>query len=302
MYIDIILSYKPLYLLVMITCGIFGAMVGSFLNVCIYRLPKEHISIVTPRSRCPHCGKGISWYSNIPIVSWLCLGGACEYCRYPISFRYTFVEMLCSVLFLFFMQYLFLTPLGNSPFYDLSFYQRIVALVIAYYFIGTMIAVTFIDIDYRIIPQVLTHPGIVLAPIVSFFFPYLHPEIVVVDDIHMAGLLSSVLGIFVGGGSLYITGVFGKIVFGKEAMGFGDVMLMAFVGGFLGWDSALLIFFSACFIGTFFGIINIMVTKDHYLPFGPYLASATLIVFLFKNNLIDFVLYEWPQLLRSWLI
>lgn len=301
MSIELILSYKPLYILIAVTCGIFGAMVGSFLNVCIYRLPKEHISIVTPRSRCPHCGKGISWYCNIPIISWLCLGGSCEYCRFSISIRYTFVEILCSCLFLIFMHFVLLAPPINSPFYDLSASKRIFALVIALYFVGTMIVVTFIDIDYRIIPQILTHPGIVIAPIVSFFFPYLHPEILIIESPHWAGLVSSVFGIIIGGGSLYVTGVLGKLVFRKEAMGFGDVMLMAFVGGFLGWDAAIIIFFLACLIGTVFGIINIIITKDHYLPFGPYLAIGTLIVFLFKNDLIDFVLYEWPELLQNWL-
>ena len=291
MPIDVILSFQPLYLFVMITCGIFGALVGSFLNVCIYRLPKEHISIVTPRSRCPQCGKGISWYSNIPVLSWLFLGGACEHCRFPISFRYAFIEMLCAALFLLFTQFVFLTPIEDSPFFVMSFQQRLIAMVIGFYFVGVMIVVTFIDIDYKIIPPVLTQSGIILALVVSFFFPYLHSKTHLIENIHLAGTLSSAMGVVIGGGSLYMTGVVGKILFGKEAMGFGDVMLMAFVGGFLGWDSAIVIFFLACFIGIFFGVIDRVLTKEEYMPFGPCLAAATLVIFLFKSKIIDLFIY-----------
>ena len=287
--------------LILITAGIMGAMIGSFLNVCIYRLPQEHLSIVTPRSHCPNCGKLVYWYDNFPIISWLCLGGACRHCRFKISIRYTLVEIITALLFIIFTLEILISPREVSIFGAMDITQRSVALGISFYFIGVMVVTTFIDIDYRIIPDSLTYPGIILAPIISTLFPYFHQPIPLIPNIHFAGFISSILGVLIGGGSLYFIGVFGKLIFRKEAMGFGDVKLMAMVGGFLGWDAALLIFFFACLSGTVFGICSLVITKDHYLPFGPYLAAGTLVVMLYKAALLLFLFDTWPAILSEWL-
>lgn len=290
--------------------GVVGAMVGSFLNVCIYRLPKEHLSIVAPRSHCPSCGKMIAWYDNIPIISWSCLGGSCRACRSPIGVRYTLVEILTGVLFIIFTLKIVIYPFYpvfpmevDSSFALMTESHRWVSLLIALFFVGMMVVVTFIDFDYRIIPNGLNYMGIVLAPIVSTLFPYLHRRIPVeiVSDVHLAGFLASVLGIIVGGGVIYAVRVFGKVIFQKEAMGLGDVKLMAFVGGFLGWDAVLLIFFIGCLLGAIFGVMIKVITKDSYIPFGPYLSAGTLLVLWGKNEIFYFLFDIWPEIASKWL-
>ena len=289
----------PLDWLFTITAGILGAMVGSFLNVCIHRLPCGHLSIVTPRSHCPNCGKTIAWYDNIPLLSWLLLAGACRHCRNPISPRYLLVELLTAALFVIYTRWIILAPLPH--FMVLPPFQRWLVLIIAFFIIGHMIIITFIDIAYRIIPDGLTYPGIILAPIISACCPIFHPEIPLIANPHLAGAIAALVGILVGGGSLYIVGVIGKLVFRKDAMGFGDVKMMAMVGGLLGWDSALIIFFVACIIGTFLGIFLLLVTRDRYTPFGPYLAIGTLLTFLVKPKILYLCFTLWPQSIARWL-
>lgn len=294
----------PLIWLINMTSILFGAILGSFLNVCIYRLPREYLSIVHPPSHCPQCGTGIRWYDNIPVVSWLCLGGACRYCYNPIRFRYVFVEILTAVLFYFCTQWILLSPLTTHSIYvtgNFSMASRWLALLFSFYMVANLIVITFIDIDYRIIPDSLTYPGVLLAIVFSTATPIMHRVTPFIANVHLAGFLSSILGIIVGAGSLYIVGVIGKIAFRKEAMGMGDVKMMAMVGGFLGWDAALLTFLVACIVGTVLGVIWMVITRDHYIPFGPYLAFGTLVILLFKNETIYFMLTVWPRLIAGWL-
>ncbi len=284
--------------IILIFTGMFGAVVGSFLNVCIHRLPRTYLSIVRPGSHCPQCGTFLKWYDNIPIFSWLSLGGACRYCRIRIPIRYMLVEMLTAALFIVYAYFIVIAPLPS--FGELPKTSAWFALVVAWYLIGNMIAITFIDMAYRIIPDSITYTGIMLAPIVSLLCPVLHPEMHTISNPYLQGFISSILGIVIGGGSLYIVGVIGKLIFRKEAMGLGDVKMMAMVGGFLGWDDAIIIFLLACLFGTLIGIIILLITRDRYTPFGPYLAAATLTTLLFREEILEFALVVWPSYLCRW--
>ena len=284
---------EPLIILFSIFAGMFGAVVGSFLNVCIHRLPTNYLSVVSPGSHCPKCGKFLKWYDNIPVISWILLGGSCRSCRNSISFRYVLVELLTAILFIIYTKYILLTPF--TVFLELAKFERFFILAISLYLVANMIIITFIDIAYRIIPDSITYTGIILAPFVSLICPVLHSKMPEVLNPHLSGFMSSILGIIVGGGSLYLVGIIGKIIFKKDAMGFGDVKMMAMVGGFIGWDSALMIFLLACIIGTIAGIFVFIITKDNYLPFGPYLAVSTLIIILFKEKVLYIGLTEWPR-------
>ena len=290
---------EPIIILFTIFAGLFGAVIGSFLNVCIHRLPRGYLSISYPGSHCTQCGTFLKWYDNIPILSWCMLGGACRSCRNIISFRYVLVEMVTSLLFILYTRLIVLTPMAH--FGSLLPTERWFVLLVALYMIAIMIIITFIDISYRIIPDSITYSGIMIAPFISAICPVLHPHTVMIAEPHLAGLVLSLLGILVGGGSLYIVGIIGKMIFRKDAMGFGDVKMMALVGGFLGWDSALIIFLLACLIGTVLGLISMLITKDRYTAFGPYLAAATLLTILFKKQILYIAFTAWPNFVASWM-
>lgn len=249
----------------------FGMVIGSFLNVCIVRLPKEdekERSVVTPGSHCVHCKKPIAWYDNIPVLSYLLLNGKCRFCHKEISFRYALVEMLTGLLFLIFYKYFGLTPV---------LWPYLVLLC------GLIIA-TFIDIEHRIIPDEITLGGIVVGFILSLFIPELHGS-----NVHYIGGARSFFGIIIGGGSIYLMGLLGDFIFKKESMGGGDVKLMAMVGAFLGWKLAVLAFFIAPFFGAIVGIVIKVRTKESLIPYGPFLALGSLIALFFSNQIIYWI-------------
>jgi len=241
-----------------------GAIIGSFLNVCIYRLPKK-ASIVTPGSHCPHCGKKIRFYDNIPIVSYLVLMGKCRHCKGPISPRYPVVEGLFGLLTL----ALFLKHGPTVPFILLSA------------FTATLIIITFIDLDYQIIPDSLSIPGIFVGIAASFFIPLLSwPE--------------SVIGALVGGGFLLLVAAGYKWVTGREGMGGGDVKLLAMLGAWLGWKAIPFILFSSSLIGVFIGGGIGLLQKTGLkskIPFGPFLALSAIIYMFFGPELIHWYLH-----------
>lgn len=341
--------YPALTYLILASAGILGAVVGSFLNVCIYRLPKEYLSIVYPSSHCTFCGTEIRWFDNIPLLSWLWLGGACRYCRSPIRLRYPMVELLTAICFLLCTNFILLKPplfdaLDSdqderliceeisretedreflridsdrdgkitreewsrdpylSAFSQFSLKERWIALCLSLYLVGLLIVITFIDIDYRIIPDRLNYPGLLIAPIFSTLCPIMLRPLPFLENPHLSGFISSLLGMLAGGGSLYLVGVVGKFLFHKEAMGFGDVKMMAMIGGFLGWDAALLIFLAACVVGTVFGVLWMIFTREHYVPFGPYLALGTFLILLFKKEISYLILVAWPDMLMEWVV
>lgn len=250
---------------------IFGLIVGSFLNVCIYRMPRER-SVVKPRSFCPHCKKTIVWYDNIPLLSYVLLGGRCRSCRKKISLQYCIVELLTGLFFLWFYHEAGLSWL---------FFIHIV-------FVCALIVATFVDFNFRIIPDEISIGGIVVGLLFSFVFPMLHHV-----DNHFMGFVKSLLGVIVGGGVIWLTGIVGDFIFKKETMGGGDVKLLAMIGAFLGWQMALLTFFVAPLFGSVIGIIIKLKTKSSLIAYGPYLSLASIVVLFWGNEILNWVLYRY---------
>lgn len=249
----------PLPLPFYIFAFLLGAVVGSFLNVCICRLPEEK-SIVTPPSACPRCGTGIRWYDNIPIISFLILRGRCRNCGEPISWRYPLVEALNGVLTL-------LLFIKSGP--TLSF-------LALFLFTSSMVVITFIDLDHQIIPDSISLPGIVIGFIFSFFLPW-------------NSWLNSLLGILLGGGSLLLVAWGYEKLTGKEGMGGGDIKLLAMMGAFFGWRSVLFIIFAASLVGSVIGVTAMVIKKSDgklAIPFGPFLAFGAMLYIFFGRQLI----------------
>jgi len=236
---------------------VFGMVVGSFLNVCICRLPKNE-SIVSPPSHCPVCSYQIRWYDNIPLVSYLLLRGKCRGCGAHISFQYPLVELLNGVLTL-----LLFLRFGPTT-----------AFAALFIFCSALVVITFIDIEHQIIPDEISLPGIIVGFVLSFFIPG-HTW------------LNSLLGILLGGGSLLLVAYSYQKLTGKDGMGGGDIKLLAMMGAFLGWKAVPFIIFASSLAGSLIGIsIMLLQKKDSKLaiPFGPYLAfGAVLYIFCGKS-------------------
>jgi len=248
---------------------LFGACVGSFLNVCIYRIPRDE-SVVTPRSHCPHCNTLIPWHLNIPVASWLCLRGKCASCKGPISFRYTLVELLTALLFL----AVFMKWAAPEAMHMLAIPHPLVVPVY-WLFLAGLVLGTFVDFEHFIIPDSVTIGGMVAGPILSALVPVLHAQ-----EVWWQGLLSSLIGSAVGFGLLYAVAWIGEKAFKKEAMGFGDVKLMGAIGAFLGWKAVLFTVFVSSLLGSVCGLVMIGmggVKMQSRIPFGPYLSAAALI-------------------------
>ena len=247
---------------------ILGAMTGSFLNVCIVRLPLEK-SIVFPGSHCVACRTPIQWYDNIPLISWMVLGGRCRACKQKISFRYWFVELLTGITF-----FLFYRHYGIQP----VLWPYLVM-------VSGFIVATFVDFEHRIIPDEVSIGGMIAGLVFSLIIPQLHGT-----HSPFLGVGFSLLGILVGGGTIYLMGVIGDFVFKKETMGGGDVKLMGMVGAFLGWKFALLTFFLAPFFGAGFGIVEKIRTKDSTIAYGPFLIMGSLVSLFWGDKIIDFLI------------
>ncbi|MBN1793507.1 MAG: prepilin peptidase [Candidatus Omnitrophica bacterium] len=249
-----------------LNCFIFflGACFGSFLNVCIYRLPRE-LSLIFPGSHCPRCSEPIRWYDNIPFISFCLLGGRCRHCRGRISFRYFLVELLSA-----------LTLLGL--FY--RFHESVLWVVYALLFY-LLIIVSFIDLEFQIIPDEISISGTVVGILLSGIFPYMHHQ-----TTSLAGFLSSITGTVTGGLMIYLIGVFGTMVFKKESMGGGDVKLLAMIGAFLGFKYAILTFFIAPFFGSVIGIIAKLKYKQDIIPYGPFLSLGAVISLLWGEQIL----------------
>lgn len=287
-----------------LVAGCFGAILGSFLNVVIYRLPRESLSVNTPRrSCCPHCGTTIRWYENIPIISYMILCGRCRTCREPISLRYPVVEGITLLLFVI-VTFLEMDGfLSGGPHSVQLFFIYLVHLVL----VMIAVVVTFIDIDFKIIPDEINKPGMIAAPILSALLPLLHEQ----DRLYMAlepsfcsplaAGISALVGAAVGAGSLYLVGVLGKLLFKKDAMGFGDVKFMALVGGFLGWDACIAVFLLACLAGSVIGIGYKIATKRQDIPFGPFLSLGMVVIILFREEVYHFTLTTWPNWIQSFM-
>jgi leader peptidase (prepilin peptidase)/N-methyltransferase len=235
-----------------------GAAVGSFLNVCICRIP-EGLSIVSPSSRCPQCGHPIRFYDNTPIISYLLLRGKCRDCRGRISPRYPLVEFLTAVF-----AWILFRKFGLTPAYFAVFV-----------FVCTLIVVTFIDLDQQIIPHVITLSGIPVFALLAVFFMGL-------------SAVDAFLGVMIGAGILYFVAVYYEALTGREGMGGGDVNLLAMLGAFLGWKSLLFILLVSSLLGAVVGLAIILVKgKDmrYAVPFGPFLCAAAVFHLFFGTTL-----------------
>lgn len=259
---------------------IFGSIVGSFLNVCIHRMPKNE-SVVWPRSHCPKCNKRIPGYDNIPFISFILLKGRCRSCKEKISLRYPFVELLTALL----MVALFVR-------FGLKF-EFFLYMVM---FWGLIIA-TFIDIPHRIIPDEISIGGLIIGFIMVSITGFTLSPL----SFSFLPMKFSFLGIIIGGGIIYLTGVLFDLVYFKllkrpaingetESMGGGDVKLMAMIGAFMGPQKALLTFFLAPFLGIVVGLINLVAKKDHTIPYGPFLSIAAIVSLFWYDKIIQFVL------------
>ena len=282
----------------LIWLGAFGACVGSFLNVVIYRLPRQCKSIVRPgRSFCPHCRATIAWYDNIPLVSWLVLRAKCRHCGAPISARYTIVEALTAAMFVLvawrFLD-IYTRPLPEQWEWGLA--------ICHLWLICGLIVASFIDIELTIIPDEITLTGLVVGPALAAAFPELYKSFAgyfpygdIVSSPRTIALLGSLFGMGVGAGAIYLIRLFGHLIFRKEAMGLGDVKFMAFVGAILGWEGALLSIVLACFVGSIIGIGLRLLRGVRYVPFGPYLSVGALLTIFFREELIRFISEDYMK-------
>lgn len=253
-----------LYLLVFV----FGSLIGSFLNVCIYRMPRG-LSIVSPPSHCPSCGAPVRPWDNIPIFSYVVLGGRCRKCGEKISARYPLVEALNGFLY---AALLWRYGIGLSfPLYAC--------------FVSSLVVITFIDLDFQIIPDRITLPGIPLGIIAGSFLlpdPFMRAE--------QLGLVPSLIGFAAGGGFFYLVAVLSR-----GGMGGGDIKLMAMVGGLMGWKSVLLTTFAGSLTGSLLGIFLMIFRgkgRKSKIPFGPFLALGALVTLFFGQEILIWYLYS----------
>jgi len=244
---------------------IVGAIVGSFLNVCIWRIP-QGLSIIFPASSCPECGHSIRFYDNIPLVSYLILRGRCRACGGRISPRYPFVEGLTALMAL-----LLFWKFGLT----LKFFA-------AFIFVSALILITFIYIPHQIIPDVISLPGIPICFLMSLFLMKLP-------------LMEALLGVLIGGGSLYLIAVFYELATKREGMGGGDIKLLAMMGAFLGWKSLLFILLVSSLVGAVVGI-SVMLAKGgdmkYAVPFGPFLSIAATAYLFVGEYAVNLLLYH----------
>lgn len=242
---------------------VVGTIVGSFLNVCIYRIPAGK-SIVSPPSSCPHCGHRIRWFQNIPVWSYLFLGGKCASCSVRISLRYPSIEILTGVLYAL----------------TLYYFNFSAATVVYWIFVAALVTITFIDLDHQIIPDVISLPGIVIGFVCSFLIPWL-------------SWLDSLLGILLGGGILLTIAWLYEKLTKREGMGGGDIKLLGMLGAFLGWKAILPIVFMASLSGTLVGVPLMLLQKGDTklaIPFGPFLAFAATVYLFWGQNIIHWYL------------
>ena len=265
--------------------SLLGAIVGSFLNVVIYRLPRGAFFSDGARSVCanPECRQPIRWFDNVPIFGWLCLRGRARCCGFAISGRYPLVEALTALLF----GLLWIASPHGTPINGGVVDSRALLAFGLYAFLGAnLIANSFIDIDHRILPDVLTKSGMAMGLVGSMVVPGLAGRCDIVGLSPIAdSLLTSALGLSVGFGLTQAVRLSARVIFRKDAMGFGDVKLMGAIGAFLGWQDVLLTFFLGCVFGAVIGVIHRWRTKDAYICFGPFLAAGALVALLVGDRL-----------------
>lgn len=248
--------------------ALISLIFGSFLNVCIWRMPRGQ-NIAWPGSHCVQCGYSLRWYDNIPVLSFLFLKGKCRQCRVPVSFRYPLVEIAAGALGV-----LAYAKWGGTPY-------TIMAMIILW----SLIVITGIDLSHQIIPDFFTLGGIIVGFVFSGFYP---------DWIQKSGswnpFVLSGLGILVGGGFLLAIACAAEFFLKKEAMGGGDIKYMAAVGAFFGWHACLFVLFFSSVIGSVSALILKGKNGGDQIPFGPYLAAATVFYMFLGESCIQWYL------------
>ncbi|HTF88562.1 MAG TPA: prepilin peptidase [Planctomycetota bacterium] len=286
--------------------AVFGLFVGSFLNVAIHRLPRPGMTVAKPRrSQCPNCQRELTWKENIPLASWMVQLGRCRGCGWRIPWRYPLVELLTAALW---FLAAWMTPTGQ---WDLTLVRVLV--------LSGLVVATFVDFEFFEIPDEISIGGMIAAPIASFLVPSLHADTYLArllssgDSVDRLGaLLASLVGLAVGGGVLLAIGSLGKLLFRRDAMGLGDVKLLAAAGGFIGPGGALAALVLGSVVASLAGVLNVVrflwVSRSRarrrgarrkfarslasarvagrYLPFGPYLALGIGIVLLAWNHVL----------------
>ena len=241
---------------------LLGLLLGSFMNVCIYRLPRG-LSPVRPRSGCPKCGHMLAWYENIPVVSYLVLRARCRKCRTPISPIYPIIELITGAVFL--AGYLWYGP---GP-----------VLIVRLAFAWAMIALFAIDFEHQILPNVITLPGIVVG--------------VLANVLAGPGWVNSLIGVAVGAGSLWLVAEIYYRVRHEEGLGMGDVKMLGMIGAFLGWKLVLITLVMSSFLGSIVGVFVLIARKEslkYALPFGTFLAIGALIAAVAGDAILDWYL------------
>jgi leader peptidase (prepilin peptidase) / N-methyltransferase len=244
---------------VMLAFALAGLVVGSFLNVCIYRIPRRE-SLAWPASHCTACNRPLSWFENVPIVSWLALRGRCRTCKARISPMYPVVELVTALVFA-----------GGVAVYGLS-----PLLVVRLAFASALVVLFAIDLEHQILPNVITLPGIVAGLAASWFLP--------------PGWLSSLIGAAAGGGILLAIAEAYYRVRGQEGLGMGDVKMLAMIGAFLGWKLTIVTLMMASFSGTIVGLALIVSRRGgmkYALPFGTFLALGAAIAATVGPGLVE---------------
>lgn len=247
---------------------IMGACIGSFLNVCIYRIP-EALSIVRPGSMCPSCRTPIRFYDNIPILSYLWLKGKCRFCGQKIPIRYPAVEFATGLA-------------AYAVFYK---FGLAVDSLIYFIFIATLILISAIDFDHKIIPDIISIPGIPIGLAASL-------------ALSAIAFIDAIIGVLVGGGILYALAWGYYAVTGKEGMGGGDIKLLAMIGAFIGWQGVLVTIFISSVMGTVIGVIVMLLMQKNLkyaIPFGPFLAAGAIAHVFIGPELIQWYLYGIPS-------
>jgi leader peptidase (prepilin peptidase) / N-methyltransferase len=248
--------------LVAVAFAVLGLSVGSFLNVCIHRLPKK-ASIVQPPSSCPHCGYRLRWFDNIPVVSYALLGGRCRNCKAPISIRYPLIELITMGVFI--VHYLV--------------FGLDIILVPRLLFACVLIVLFAIDLEHHLLPNVITLPGILVGLAFSTMLP--------------PGLTDALIGTLVGGGILWVIGEAYYRYAGQEGMGGGDVKMLAMIGAFLGWQLVILTLVLSSILGSIIGVIVLTVRRGgmkYALPYGTFLSLAALTASLVGSRIVDWYL------------
>ena len=239
--------------------AVFGLLIGSFLNVVIHRVPRKE-SLVSPGSRCPACGYALRWYDNIPVVSYAMLGGRCRRCRAPISLRYPLVELTTAMVFVAHYFVFGWTPL----------------LAVRLLFGASLVALFAIDLEHHLLPDVITLPGILVGLAASAFLP--------------PGVFEALIGMLIGGGSLWLIGEAYYRYSGEEGMGGGDVKMLAMIGAFLGWKLVLVTLVLSSVLGSVLGLSIIAIKRGgmkYALPFGTFLALGALAASLFGDGIVS---------------